>query len=349
MDSVYPGPKPKEPCVMLKYYAKSCLILLLSAGLVFPVYANSISIQEYINTYSSIAVKEMQRGGVPASITLSQGILESSFGNSALAVDAKNHFGIKCHSGWEGDSYWKYDDEATPSCFRVYCSPTESFIDHTNFLTGRERYADLFLLDKADYMAWARGLQEAGYATADDYAEKLVRLIRTYQLYVYDTVIDEIALAEKPKATKPMLVEVPTERVIKGRASSPLFPDHHREGIFINNNLTMVITDVDETLESISKLRGISLKNLRLYNDLNIGEELMVYQFIYLEPKRNEFRGPLAYHVVQADETMYIISQIYGIQLDILMRRNQLRKGEEPATGQRVYLRGGMETKPTLR
>jgi len=165
------------------------------------------TIESYIAKYQDIAIDEMDRSGIPASIKLSQGILESSFGNSPLAVDGKNHFGIKCHKGWSGTTFWQWDDETKPSCFRVYCNPEESYIDHTNFLMGRIRYAALFELNRTDYIAWARGLQRAGYATAPDYADKLIRLIDRYELYRYDLMTNQFVVIEKEKSPKPTFVD----------------------------------------------------------------------------------------------------------------------------------------------
>lgn len=332
---------------MLKNYEKlwTIIVMMMFGQLAYA----TMTIEQYIERYKGVAISEMNRGQVPASITLAQGILESAFGNSPLAADAKNHFGIKCHE-WEGEGYWKWDDEAAPSCFRVYCSAEESFKDHTNFLTGRSRYASLFLLSKTDYEGWARGLQKAGYATAGDYADKLISLIGRYQLYIYDTMTGEIIAMEKAKAEKPIFRDMtPMETVVRGKASSALFPDHYREGVFINNNLNMVIADEQDTPESIAQKHNISVADLMRYNDLNVGEPLMLHQYVYLVPKRNEFHGTLPYHTIQGEETMYVIAQIYGLQLGILMQRNQLRRGEEPAVGQKIYLRGGMETKPVLR
>ncbi len=340
---------------MWKNNVKLWTITALMMGLSSLMYA-APSIEQYIEQYKAIAIMEMDRGGVPASITLAQGILESSFGNSPLATDAKNHFGIKCHD-WEGEGYWKWDDESEPSCFRVYCNAEESFKDHTDFLTGRSRYASLFLLSKTDYAGWAKGLQKAGYATANDYADKLIDLIGRYQLYIYDTTSGEIFVmaAEKPTAAKPAFRDLTpttttiTTTVTSGRATSELFPNHHRVGIFINNNLNMVIAGPEDTPESLAKKYNTPVEEIRRFNNLNVGEQLMLHQYVYLGPKRNEFHGTLPYHLVQGDETMYVIAQVYGLQLGILLQRNQLRRGEEPAVGQKIYLRGGMENKPVLR
>ena len=363
---------------MQSNYVKLCL---LAAMLVSCTAFGNLThtIESYIEKYHVIAISEMDRSGVPASIKLSQGILESSFGNSPLAVDGMNHFGIKCHKGWSGTSFWQWDDEATPSCFRVYCSPEESYIDHTNFLMGRSWYAPLFELDRTDYIGWARGLQRAGYATAPDYADKLIRLIDRYELYHYDLRTNQFALVEKEKSPKPTFidfveaipvmvlpeydepqaVEMPEARpetmsappsyVIKGKATSKLFPKNYKPGVFRQNNVNMVIASAQDTPESIAAAQGISPENLMAYNDLQPGEALILHQYVYLEPKRSEYRAKKPFHKVKDGESMYIIAQSYGVKLDVLLLRNQMKRGDEPANGEKIYLRGAIDKQPKLR
>ncbi len=142
-------------------------------------------IRLYINSFSEIAKNNMRIHGIPASITLAQGILESGAGKGKLAQNANNHFGIKCHTGWTGESV-KHDDDASQECFRKYNHPSESYRDHSLFLTSRSRYASLFKLDKGDYEAWAKGLKAAGYATDVKYPAKLIGIIERFDLYKYD-------------------------------------------------------------------------------------------------------------------------------------------------------------------
>ncbi len=168
------------------------LYLILLLALPVALTAQRITPEEYIQTYKDIAMREMRDHKIPASITLAQGLLESGAGNSALAREAKNHFGIKCHKGWEGDTYIMDDDEKN-ECFRKYDNAEESFVDHSLFLTTRSRYAALFDLDITDYEGWARGLKAAGYATNPKYAQLLIDRIKLYDLAKYD----EIALGER--------------------------------------------------------------------------------------------------------------------------------------------------------
>jgi len=364
---------------MLSNYVKLCLLAtMLVSGAAFGNLTHTI--ESYIEKYQNIAISEMDRSGVPASIKLSQGILESAFGNSPLAVDGMNHFGIKCHKGWAGTTFWQWDDETKPSCFRVYCSPEESYIDHTNFLTTRRHYNFLFALNRTDYVAWARGLQRAGYATAPDYADKLIRLIDRYELYRYDLMTSQpIFIAEKQKSPKPVFVDfvesipvillpeydepqiiappeikhepapAPPSYVIKGKTTSKLFPKTYKSGIFTHNNVKMVIASADDTPESIATAQGIALENIMAYNDLQHGEALILHQYVYLEPKRSEYRGKKPFHKVKDEESMYIIAQSYGIKLDVLLLRNQMKRGDEPKNGEKIYLRGAIDKQPKLR
>jgi len=342
--------------------------------------ANTVhTIESYIQKYDDIAVREMNRSGIPASITLSQGILESSYGNSPLAVDAKNHFGIKCHNEWLGYTFWQYDDEEKPSCFRSYCSSEKSYIDHTNFLLNRSRYDFLFELDKTDYKAWARGLQKAGYATASGYADKLISLINRYELYTYDdNAMNLVSFIEKPLSPKPLWSEtvwasniknsetnieytihdtqevfiektVLTNKITTGKATSHLFPKYFRKGIFTNNNVKMVIAVAEDTPESIARKQGIPLEDLMAYNDLEPKQILLLHQYIYLEPKQSKFRGTRATHRIKYEESMYIIAQAYGLQLDVLLLRNKMKRGDEPASDETIYLRGSADIPPKLR
>ena len=166
---------------------KKIYITILFLQLTLVLYGQSYTqadIYNYIDTYASVAVEKMNQHGIPASITLAQGILESGAGQSDLAKFANNHFGIKCHNDWSGQTYHK-DDDAKDECFRKYKSPQESFEDHSHFLK-KNRYAELFTLERTDYKAWAKGLKKAGYATNPQYAERLVKIIEDYQLYRFD-------------------------------------------------------------------------------------------------------------------------------------------------------------------
>ena len=355
-------------------YAKLCLLAaMLVSRAAFGNLAHTV--ESYIAQYYDLAITEMDRTGVPASIKLSQGILESAYGNSALALHANNHFGIKCHNGWSGLTYWKWDDEEKTSCFREYCSPEVSYIDHSNFLRGRRRYAFLFELQRTDYMAWARGLQRAGYATAPDYADKLIRIIDSYELYRFDLMTNAFTYVERAKSPKPVfqdfavshtviippvMREEPTAEIgatppthfsytIKGKAKSKLFPNIYQSGTFTHNNVKMLIAAPKDTPSSIARAQGIPLDMLLAYNDLQPGESLILHQYVYLAPKRSEYRGTQSFYEVSEGETMYAIAQAHGIKLNVLLLRNQMQRGDEAANGEKIYLRGAINKQPKLR
>ncbi len=290
-----------------------------------PLQAQRMSTEEYIDTYKEMAVIEMIRSGIPASITLAQGILESGSGNSRLAREANNHFGIKCHKEWTGPSI-RLDDDAPNECFRKYESPEMSFRDHTDFLRTRERYAFLFELDPTDYKAWARGLKKAGYATNPKYADILIDLIERYELYRYDYGLSGGNILVENDST-----------VLNGLT-------HH---IFEVNRIKTVYLLPGENLERIGRLFDIRLKRLKKYNDITDGTPLYTGMHVFLQPKRR--RGPVKTHRVLPGETMYQISQEYGIRLKFLYRRNHMEPGTEPAAGEVLYLRGSNPREVRLR
>lgn len=228
--------------------------------------AISASAQDYISRYRPIAIKEMNTYGIPASITLAQGLLESANGNSTLAREANNHFGIKCTSDWRGDSFYK-DDDRIDDCFRVYDSPEDSFRDHSEFLL-RKRYATLFELDKDDYAGWAKGLKKAGYATNPRYAELLIDLIERYGLYDYD---HGEKTPEKINREERVFTEI-AENTPKEPEQAAAKPP-----------LEMKIHEVKQgdTIFNISKLYGLTPSELKSMNslqddDLVLGQLLLV-------------------------------------------------------------------------
>lgn len=217
--------------------------------------ANSsiLSAERYIERFQSIAVAEMNKNGIPASITLAQGLLESGNGMSELAQKANNHFGIKCNSDWKGDSVLRDDDEKD-ECFRVYKNPEDSYRDHSEFLK-RKRYTALFELNKNDYRGWAKGLKEAGYATNPKYADLLISIIERYQLYRFDS---RESLAERTKREERVLSEIAKEEPQEKQAESMKVP------------VSMKIYEVKDgdTLFSIAQKAGLSVEDLKLLNNI---------------------------------------------------------------------------------
>ncbi len=293
-----------------------------------------MTIQEYIETYRTIAMQEMRRYGVPASIKLAQGILESGFGNSELALKANNHFGIKCH-GWHGRGYL-YDDDALNECFRKYANPVESFLDHTQFLRSRPRYAFLFDLSPTDYSAWAHGLRTAGYATNPNYPAKLIRVIEEYNLAEYDRWAMDMTADLPPSVLSIEGYAMVNSDSLRSYDFTPVTIGPRVEST--NNRIRYVVARRGDSPESLARELDMRPWQIIRYNELEDGQQILAGQFIYLQPKRR--RGAFDYHDVRTGETMYIISQQYGIRLDQLYRRNAMEQGEQPVPGQRLLLRG---------
>lgn len=310
-------------------------VLFFLACLAFTAQAQrGITLEEYIEAYRTIAMQEMRRHGIPASIKLAQGILESGFGNSELAVNANNHFGIKCH-GWPGRGY-TYDDDAPNECFRLYDDPIASFLDHSEFLLSRPRYEFLFDINVFDYRAWAHGLRQAGYATNPNYPAKLIRVIEENDLAIYDHWAMDLT-AELPPSILPirnnrMPVETAGHMARQGPAASGPYV------IYNNNRIKYVVARHGDTPESLAKELPVMRWQIVKYNDLEGDQNILPGQFIYLQPKRR--RGNAAHHIAREMETMYIISQQYGIRLKHLYDRNAMQPGEEPMPGQKILLRG---------
>lgn len=318
------------------------------------------SVYQYIDTYKTIAISEMERSGVPASITLSQGILESSFGNSSLAIEANNHFGIKCHNDWQGETYYKWDDDEQPSCFRVYDNADNSFADHSDFLTKYNRYSFLFDYAPTAYKKWAKGLQKAGYATSKTYADKLIDVIERYELQQFDRMnsdmladnIDE-AIDDSTSVAITDDKEEAYDPVLEGeeKVEKPLFPKKNTEGVLKNNGVKMIASKMDDSPLNIAMAYGVPFKKLLKYNDLSEDDELIDEQYVYLRNKRCRFRGKRKTHKVKHGETMYSISQLYGIKLKALYRKNKMEytASQEPAIGQELSLKGRAKNAPRLR
>lgn len=307
------------------------LILLLAGKEVYSQpteYGNAV--KRYVETYKELAINEMNLFRIPASITLAQGIHESRAGLSRLATEANNHFGIKCHKGWTGDTL-REDDDLPDDCFRKYGSPEESYRDHSLFLTQRSRYEGLFQLDQLDYKSWAKGLQSCGYATNPRYAESLIRIIETYELYRFDRTAPVVSFP-LPGAD----LDDPEVQPWLGQFKLfALGPENRR--VYINNELQMTIARRKDDLRSLSKAFDLSEKRLCRYNDLKEAGDLRPGQIVYLQPKRRKAVHEI--HQVLPGETLYDISQFYGIKLKMVLKRNHLAPGIEPVKGFILKLR----------
>jgi hypothetical protein len=285
-------------------------------------------VNNYIQKYSDIAIREMAEYHIPASITLAQGILESNAGRSDLALEANNHFGIKCHKEWTGKTFFK-DDDAKNECFRKYENPFESFRDHSYFLTRRDRYKGLFLLDIKDYKGWATGLKSAGYATNPVYAQLLIKTIETYFLDRFDNMTYTEARSD---TTDGQDVSVWLKKFsVIGKASG-------NRTMYENNGLRLIIAGPDDNLYVIARDCNISVDKLLKYNDLAKATALQPGQIVYLDHKRRKGSAPA--HKVQSGETLYTLSQVYGIRIKMIYKRNgEIRKGAEPRPGTVLRLR----------
>ena len=279
---------------------KLFLILIISC-LTLQAQTRNKQYEDYIKKYRELAVEEMKKYHIPASITLAQGLLESGAGQSALARKSNNHFGIKCGSDWYGKTV-SHDDDARGECFRAYKHPKDSYEDHSKFLAGRPRYASLFKLNITDYKGWARGLKKAGYATNPRYADQLIGIIELYELYKYDD-----------------------KNYLKWIKKNP---NPHQT--YIANDLLYIVVRAGDSWKSISQEFDISQKKLRKYNDLYKGYALQVGDILYLEKKNKKADKEHIVHVLRAGESMYSISQKYGIRLKNLYKLNKMDE-DDPA------------------
>ena len=274
----------------------------------------------YIEKFREIAIRQQKTHGIPASIILAQGLLESAAGRGRLATEANNHFGIKCHD-WTNDRIYHDDDEKN-ECFRKYQHAFESFEDHSLFLVNRPRYKSLFQLKPTDYVAWAHGLKAAGYATDPAYAQKLISLIERYNLHAYDTAQKGLfACHDETQANEVPVVAHPEREIYK------------------SNHIKIVVATANDTYASLAKELKIAERRLRRYNEVGEDATLQTGNVVYLSKKKKRAACSNRIHVVESGETFYSISQVYGIQLLSLYKLNNLSYEEGPHIGQILKLR----------
>ena len=293
-----------------------------------------ITKEEYIEMYREIAIEEMNMYKIPASITLAQGILESGNGNSILAKEANNHFGIKCHKEWTGPTYHMDDDEVN-ECFRKYDNPYESFKDHSLFLTTRDRYSCLFELEITDYVGWARGLKSAGYATNPNYAEILIKNIEEFELYKFDQPGNK-TFASRQK-THDEKAGSHKKSMKDGDDFDEITFGAGGRKIYKNNGIQFIYAKEGDSFEKIAKDFSIAEWQLCNYNDLKKNDAIKEGQMIYIAAKKN--KAPVNFHVVQPGETLFDISQKYGIKLKKLCKYNTLNKDATLFPNQKLKLR----------
>ncbi len=278
--------------------------------------------QTYINQYKDLAIEQMLRYRIPASITLAQGLFESAAGKSVLVLQGNNHFGIKCHN-WVGPTQY-HDDDARSECFRVYQDARDSYEDHSKFLARQPRYARLFELNQRDYKGWARGLKQCGYATNPQYANKLIQIIELYKLFDYD---------KAKRYDRFMATHSGTDQPVN--AQGILHPIQK-----FNDNYYLIAREGD-TFKTLGKEVEISWRKLARYNERDKHTVLHKGDIIYLKKKRK--KAPKQYkkrpHIVQPGESMYTISQRYGIRIKYLYKMNKLDPSYQVKVGDRLRVR----------
>jgi len=317
---------------------KKIFSALLFLFLVSQLWAQTNTLrQEYIDKYKVTAVKKMLEHGIPASITLAQGILESGAGRSSLAVEANNHFGIKCHKEWTGDTYIM-DDDKRNECFRKYNNAAESFEDHSQFLIGRSRYAFLFEYKVTDYKKWAHGLKKAGYATNPKYAHLLIKVIEDNELYKYDRIksLEEMGLASTTEEDI-TLKDNPNPVVVPNIDAKPVAVSSAQRLIYENDGVRYVLAIKGDTYEKIAAEFDVYTWQFRKYNDATKKTKLKPGDFIYIEKKNNKAR--VRYHIVQQGETLRSICQKYAVRMKKIKKKNGIKDVERLRAGERLKLR----------
>jgi len=309
-------------------------------------------IVDYINTFKEIAISEMKRTGVPASITLAQGIHETEAGTSELVRKSNNHFGIKCKDYWTGGKVY-HDDDAKGECFRSYSDPMQSYMDHSDFLKNGQRYAFLFRLDPTDYEGWANGLRQAGYATNKKYASILIRIIENYHLQDYTLIAlgkmkpEEEWLASVSPISKP--IPAPDEAKIAAVEEKILVPVvNYPEGEFKINDTRVVYAKAGTSLIGLAEKYDVSFTRMLDFNEFKSHDEntLVKGQLIFLQRKRKQ--GMKEFHEVKDNETVYDIAQAEGIRLESLLEYNFLDPGMQPANGEKLFLKSKAPARPML-
>jgi LysM repeat protein len=349
---------------------KLTLFLCLFAALAAK--AQREKVEAYVATYKETAIAEMMRTGVPAAITLAQGILESQSGQSDLVKSSNNHFGIKCKTEWTGPKVY-HDDDTKGECFRVYPTATQSYMDHSDFLKSRPHYAFLFKLDPTDYEGWAYGLKKAGYATLSTYPQKLLKLINEYSLQQYS--LDAIARlknGEQPATSAAVLAQAePAKQFIEVKAvaapaaetgatatlavvhETAAAPQAEQEapvvraavqksvaypaGVFTINHTKVIYGAAGTSLLSLASIYELPLSKLLEYNDLAEMDVLDTDRLLFIEKKQK--RGATDFHTVAEGENLYAISQLEGVRLESLLEYNNLKKDTRVSTGDKIYLR----------
>jgi Muramidase (flagellum-specific) len=311
-------------------------------------FAQYMTVEQYVKLHQDLAIREMKRMGIPAAITLAQGILETENGNSDLVKKSNNHFGIKCKSSWNAPGV-SHDDDAKGECFRTYKDAESSYRDHSNYLRGNDRYAFLFKLDPRDYKGWAYGLKKAGYATNPRYPEILIKNIEQNNLQQYTMV----AINDVPVFDASKYKSDPEEKAIDeitasttsttGNGGNNFHKQYNSTGALEGtvNGCRMIYATKGKSLLAIATEYDINLARLLEFNDLQKDGLLEKDQYIFLEKKQKE--GPTDFYILQPNESLYDVAQKNGIRIQNLMEYNQLDEQQIPSVGTRIVLKPGIE------
>ena len=319
-------------------------LFLFITGFFISFSQSTLNISEYIELYKNCALEQERIYGIPASITLAQGILESGAGTSVLTKETNNHFGIKAFGGWNGPTFLAWDDEPNKSAFRVYASAEESYRDHSLFLINNERYASLFTKSVYDYRSWAIGLQKSGYASASNYARVLIGYIDTYKLY-------NINGGVKLRAGKTVIIKKTKKNEVPVFDETCKMDDSEKsqEELVVNQILKRYIVEINnvhctillpgERLASVALKYNISKLDLLKYNELSDDTDIKEGDIVFLERKKKKYSGPRDFHYVKEGDTMYSISQKYGVRLSALVKLNNKTFFSDLFKGEKILLK----------
>ena len=321
------------------------LLAILSTTFSFSQKEKAIA---YVEKYKEIAISEMQRTGVPAAVTLAQGILESKYGESDLSKESNNHFGIKCKLDWNGEKVY-HDDDLRQECFRKYNTVEASYKDHSDFLKSRPHYSSLFSLNPTDFQAWAYGLKKAGYATERDYPEMLIKVINDYNLNQYTV----IALNKAPNSVDSSLTKTAIEKItitttivedekdeletVTKTTDKKVTVENYPKGLFSINGCKVIYASEGTSMLALAQQNNITLAKILEINDLDEVQILDKNQLIFLERKQK--KGTTDFHIAVANESLHDIAQKEGIRMDMLVEYNSTHKKLNPLLGEKVYLR----------
>ena len=309
------------------------------------VYAQTSSdIIAYIEKYKAMALEQEILYGIPASITITQGLLESAAGRSGLARNANNHFGIKAYGGWKGRVYHAWDDEAQKSKFRHYDNAVESFRDHAKFLKDNSRYRELFSKSVYDYRGWANGLQRAGYATSQTYAKALIGYIDAYKLYAINGGV-KLRPGKTVTITRTITREELVERTDLKMDEAEVSEEQENLTITLKrfiveiNDVRCTILYPGETLSMIAMKYDIPKYKILEYNETTNEKDIKEGDVVFLAKKKNKYEKSLDFHRVKEGETLYQISQLYGIKLASLMKLNKKSLFSHLTEGEKLWLK----------